>query len=165
MKTQQITQNKILKLSSLKNKLALHHFKQDKIVFTNGCFDLLHQGHLQLLQDCADLGDVLIVGLNSDASVKRLKGPQRPIHSEDTRSLMLAALHFVDYVVLFEEDTPKKLIENIVPNVLVKGGDYKKVNIVGAEFVESKGGEVVVIPLVEGYSTTQLIEKVMKGTD
>jgi rfaE bifunctional protein nucleotidyltransferase chain/domain len=130
-----------------------------EVVFTNGCFDLLHWGHLQYLEASRRLGDRLVVGLNSSASVGRLKGPQRPINDEQTRSAMLAALSFVDLVVIFEEDTPATLIETLQPDVLVKGGDYHPDQIVGAETVLARGGKVLVLPFVEGYSTTQTIEK------
>lgn len=134
--------------------------KNQKIVFTNGCFDILHIGHIRYLQEAAKLGDVLIVGLNSDASVKRLKGPERPINSEQERAEMLGALGFVDYVVVFEEDTPLNLINTIQPDVLVKGGDYSPNDVVGKTEVESRGGKLVLIPFVEGKSTTRIIEKI-----
>ena len=130
-----------------------------KIVFTNGCFDVLHYGHVRYLLEAKALGDLLVVGLNSDDSVRRLKGESRPINGEKERAFVLAALEFVDYVVVFEEDTPKELIEVVNPNVLVKGGDYQIGNIVGADFVMQNGGTVTTIPFVEGYSSTQIIEK------
>lgn len=130
-----------------------------KVVFTNGCFDILHRGHLEYLQAAADLGDILVVGLNSDASVKRLKGENRPINNQNDRAFALASLVFVDAVIIFDEDTPLELIQRVKPNVLVKGGDYSIGNIVGADFVKNIGGEVQVIPFVDGYSTTQIIEK------
>ena len=133
-----------------------------KIVFTNGVFDILHQGHIKVLTEAAVLGDVLIVGLNSDGSVKRLKGKERPVNQEECRALILASLVMVDVVVIFEEDTPLELIKLIVPDVLVKGGDYTKNTIVGAEIVESGNGQVVVVPLEEGFSTTSTINK-LKG--
>ena len=130
-----------------------------RIVFTNGCFDIIHMGHVTYLNKAANLGDLLIVGLNSDASVKRLKGDSRPINGEQDRAGVLAALHSVDFVVVFEEDTPEKLIEAITPNVLVKGGDYVGNTIVGADYVRHNGGVVVTIPLVEGKSTTSIVNK------
>lgn len=139
-----------------KNALNLH---QQKIVFTNGCFDVLHFGHVYYLQQARQLGDLLVVGLNSDASVKRLKGDSRPINGEKERAYVLAALAFVDYVVVFEEDTPEKIIKKVKPDVLVKGGDYEISNIVGADFVQQNGGIVTTIPFVEGFSSTQIIEK------
>jgi D-beta-D-heptose 7-phosphate kinase/D-beta-D-heptose 1-phosphate adenosyltransferase len=133
-----------------------------QIVFTNGCFDLLHVGHLRLLERAKRLGDTLIVGLNSDRSVRELKGPERPIIPESERAEMLAGLAAVDYVVIFDELTPLNLIKAIMPNVLVKGGDWTPETIVGRAEVEDTGGKVVVIPLAEWYSTSGLIEKIRK---
>ena len=130
-----------------------------KIVFTNGCFDVLHFGHVHYLLQARELGDILVIGLNSDDSVRRLKGPTRPINGEKERAFVLAALACVDYVVVFDEDTPKKLIETVRPDVLVKGGDYTLDNIVGADFVTQNGGTVTTIPFVEGFSSTRIIEK------
>ncbi|MGB0931809.1 MAG: D-glycero-beta-D-manno-heptose 1-phosphate adenylyltransferase [Chitinophagales bacterium] len=151
-------QQKTLSQSQLQTKLHRWRFQDRKIVFTNGCFDLIHKGHIHTLAKARALGDLLIVGLNSDASVKRLKGESRPIQSENNRALILAAMIFVDAVVIFEEDTPFNLIELVQPDVLVKGGDYQKHEVVGADIVEAKGGEVILIPFVEGHSTTKLIE-------
>jgi rfaE bifunctional protein nucleotidyltransferase chain/domain len=136
-------------------------FKQDghKIVFTNGCFDVLHYGHVHYLLQAKELGDILVIGLNSDNSVRRLKGPTRPINGENERAFVLAALACVDYVTLFEEDTPEELIKVVRPDVLVKGGDYTLDNIVGADFVMQNGGTVTTIPFVEGFSSTRIIEK------
>lgn len=131
-----------------------------KIVFTNGCFDIMHIGHIRYLQEAATLGDMLIVGINSDASVRRLKGPKRPIYSELERAEMMCAFGFVDYVVIFEEDTPLELIKKIEPDVLVKGGDYSNEYVVGTKEVEARGGKLVLIPFVEGKSTTGVIEKI-----
>jgi len=130
-----------------------------KVVFTNGCFDILHAGHVTYLQQARDLGDMLILGLNSDSSVKELKGPSRPVNNQNDRALVLSALKSVDFVVLFSDETPIKLIKEILPDFLVKGGDYTPETIVGADLVRENGGEVVVIPLVEGKSTTNIIEK------
>lgn len=138
------------------NDLKLH---DRKIVFTNGCFDVLHYGHIRYLLEAKRLGDLLVVGLNSDDSVRRLKGSTRPINGEHERAFVLAALTCVDYVTLFEEDTPDKLIKIVRPDVLVKGGDYTLDQIVGAEFVQRNGGTVTTIPFVEGFSTTRTIEK------
>ena len=138
------------------NDFKLH---QQKIVFTNGCFDVLHFGHVHYLLEAKKLGDILVVGLNSDDSVRRLKGPTRPINGEKERAFVLASLAFVDYITLFEEDTPEKLIKVVQPDVLVKGGDYTIDQIVGAEFVMQNGGTVTTIPFVEGYSSTQIIEQ------
>ncbi len=132
-----------------------------KIVFTNGCFDILHAGHVKYLSDARQFGDILIVGLNSDSSVRRLKGSSRPVNPQEDRAAVLDALSAVDYVVIFEEDTPIELIKAVKPDVLVKGGDYTIDTIVGAGFVTENGGKVEVIPLLEGRSTTSLIEKLM----
>lgn len=134
-----------------------------KIVFTNGCFDILHLGHLDYLEKSRNLGDKLVVGLNTDHSVRLLKGKGRPIQDEMTRSRMLAALFFVDAVVSFDEETPLELIKRVQPDILVKGKDYRIENIVGADFVMGNGGEVKTIDLIEGYSTTDLIEKIKKS--
>ena len=139
--------------------LSMWRFRNEKIVFTNGCFDILHRGHIEYLAKAAALGTRLIVGLNTDASVCRLKGDARPVNDEDARALALASLVFVDEVILFDTDTPRELIEFVQPDVLVKGGDYRPEDIVGHDVVEARGGEVVTIPLVEGYSTTSIIER------
>ena len=141
------------------NTLSLWRFKDDKIVFTNGCFDILHKGHIEYLAKAASLGTKLIIGLNTDASVKRLKGDSRPVNDENARALLLASLVFVDKVILFDTDTPRDLIDFVQPDVLVKGGDYKLEEIVGYDIVKAKGGEIVTLDFVEGYSTTSLIEK------
>lgn len=138
------------------NDFKLH---QQKIVFTNGCFDVLHFGHVHYLLEAKKLGDILVVGLNSDDSVRRLKGQTRPINGEKERAFVLASLAFVDYITLFEEDTPGNLIKVVQPDVLVKGGDYTIDQIVGADFVMQNGGTVTTIPFVEGYSSTQIIEQ------
>lgn len=141
------------------NTLSLWRFKDDKIVFTNGCFDILHKGHIEYLAKAASLGTKLVIGLNTDASVKRLKGDSRPVNDENARALLLASLVFVDKVILFDTDTPRDLIDFVQPDVLVKGGDYKPEEIVGYDIVKAKGGEIVTLNFVEGYSTTSLIEK------
>ena len=141
------------------NTLSLWRFKDDKIVFTNGCFDILHRGHIEYLAKAASLGTKLVIGLNTDASVKRLKGDSRPINDENARAVLLASLVFVDKVILFDTDTPRDLIDFVQPDVLVKGGDYKPEEIVGYDIVKAKGGEIVTLDFVEGYSTTSLIEK------
>jgi D-beta-D-heptose 7-phosphate kinase/D-beta-D-heptose 1-phosphate adenosyltransferase len=128
-----------------------------KIVFTNGCFDLLHKGHLQLLEEAKKLGDILIVAVNDDASVIKLKGETRPVQDINERMQQLAELSSTDLIIPFSEDTPGKLIEAIRPDVLVKGGDYKESDIAGAAFVRSYGGQIILIPLLEGYSTTSII--------
>lgn len=139
----------------VQNEERLH---QQKIVFTNGCFDILHRGHATYLAQARQMGDLLVVGLNSDASVRRLKGPDRPVNDEQSRALLLAALEMVDYVVLFEEDTPYNLILKVKPDLLVKGGDYDIDNIVGADFVQQRGGEVRTIPFVQGFSSSSIID-------
>jgi rfaE bifunctional protein nucleotidyltransferase chain/domain len=154
------THSKILNAEQLQKKLAQWRFKNQKIVFTNGCFDILHPGHIKVLTEASEYGDILIVGLNADTSVKTLKGNHRPIMNENERALLLAALHVVDAVVLFSEETPKNLIEIITPHVLVKGGDYAIENIVGASWVMQHGGEVKTIALAEGHSTTNIEAKI-----
>lgn len=129
------------------------------IVFTNGCFDIIHKGHVEYLAKARELGDKLIVGLNSDKSVKRLKGEGRPLQDESSRLFVMASLECVDMVILFEDDTPKLLIDSIVPDVLVKGGDYSIENIVGADTVTQNGGKVITINFVDGYSTTNIVSK------
>lgn len=157
------TRQKILSWESLDQGVAYWRFLEQKIVFTNGCFDLLHLGHITYLEEAAKLGDVLVVGLNSDESVRRLKGPSRPVLPQQERARLLAALEFVEAVVVFEEETPLRLIEKIRPDVLVKGGDYTVDRIVGAELVQSYGGQVEILPLVPGYSTTALIKRLCGG--
>ncbi len=157
MNTLEVTRNKVFDLPTLGNRVAMWKFQGRKVVFTNGCFDILHRGHIEYLSKARDCGDVLIIGLNTDASVRRLKGEKRPVQDEQTRALILASLRFVEGVVLFDEDTPYDLISFLKPDVLVKGGDYSRETIVGADVVEASGGEVVVIPLVEGYSTSGIL--------
>jgi rfaE bifunctional protein nucleotidyltransferase chain/domain len=153
---------KICNIEELKHRLAQWRVKSDRIVFTNGCFDILHVGHLHTLKESIQLGDKLIVGLNSDASVNRLKGKERPIVNQLDRSEMLAALEMVDAVIIFEDDTPEGLIQMIKPDVLCKGGDWSIENIVGGNFVKSYGGQVVSIPFVQGYSSSSLINKIKR---
>ncbi len=147
--------NKIVSLRTLQTKLAAARKEGKKIVFTNGCFDILHAGHVSILEFCRAQGDVLIVGLNSDASVRRLKGPSRPVNKQADRALVLGGLESVSYVCIFKEDTPYNLIKKIRPDVLVKGGDYKPTEIVGREFA----GKVVRFALLKGRSTTAIIKK------
>ena len=149
----------LISSKDIKQLIVTYRAENFKLVFTNGCFDLLHKGHLDLLSNAADFGDKLFVGLNSDTSVKELKGDSRPIQSERTRALKLLELEFVNHVIIFENLTPEKLINIISPDVLVKGGDYKKNEIVGAKHVISTGGVVKIIPLTPGFSTTSIIEK------
>ena len=130
-----------------------------RVVFTNGCFDILHRGHAEYLRAARSLGDLLVVGLNSDDSVRRLKGPSRPVNLQEDRAYVLASLEVVDVVVVFEEDTPRELIAALLPDVLVKGGDYRLEDIVGAREVTAAGGEVVIAPLVPGRSTTSILQR------
>ena len=152
--------DKIFDLEFLMKNIDQWRNENKKIVFTNGCFDLIHLGHIELLARSSDLGDILIIGVNSDSSIQKLKGENRPIIEEDSRVKQLAALEFVDAVVLFHEDTPQKLIEKIKPDVITKGGDYKAENVVGNEVVTQKNGQVVIIPLTQGYSTTSILKKI-----
>ena len=133
--------------------------KNKKIVFTNGCFDILHAGHVSYLSKAKSLGDILVIGLNSDSSVRKIKGLSRPINKERDRAKIVASLYFVDYVTIFGEPTPEKLIKKLGPHVLVKGGDWKPKDIVGGDFVKSCGGKVVSVPFVKGYSTTSLMKR------
>lgn len=153
------TRYKIMTLDACVSTITDLKKLDNKIVFTNGCFDILHLGHITYLEQAKDLGDILVVGLNSDASVSRLKGVGRPIKEEKTRAALLAGMAAVDMVVIFAEDTPIDTIRSIVPDVLVKGGDYSRNDIVGAEFVTSTGGQVTTIPFVEGYSSTDIIDR------
>jgi len=151
--------SRILNREMLTAELARWALLKKKVVFTNGCFDLIHPGHIHTLSMAKSFGDKLIVGLNSDASVKRLKGESRPVKNEASRALLLSALSPVDAVVLFEEDTPLELIKAIKPSVLVKGGDYKAKDIVGYKEMNEWGGEVEIVPFLEGHSSTSLINK------
>ncbi len=158
------TDRRIVDLTNAKRLCNIWRMKGDRIVFTNGCFDILHRGHVEYLQEAASLGDRLVIGVNSDASVKRQgKGPERPLNDQDSRAKVLAALRLVDAVVIFDEDTPLALIEAIVPDVLVKGGDWSEDRIVGADVVRKNGGEVRSLKLVDGFSTTALVEKIRRG--
>ena len=157
----EIIQSKIFNLQSLQKQLHLWRFQSKKIVFTNGCFDILHYGHINYLSKAADSGTVLIVGVNSDSSVKKLnKGNTRPLQDEKSRATILASLSFVSAAIIFEEETPYDLIKLIQPDVLVKGGDWKPENIVGYDIVKAKGGEIISIEFVEGFSTTNIENKI-----
>ena len=149
----------LISFNDINQLLTTYRRENFKLVFTNGCFDLLHKGHLDLLSNASDFGDKLFVGLNSDKSVKQLKGESRPIQNEKTRAQKLLELEYVNHVIIFEDLIPQKLIHTISPDVLVKGGDYKKNEIVGAKHVISSGGVVKIIPLTPGFSTTSIIEK------
>ena len=159
MSTLPTIKSKIVDFSEIRNLVSKWKSDGNRIVFTNGCFDVLHFGHVSYLAEAKDLGDKMIIGLNSDASVKRLKGETRPINGQHERAVLLAALQFVDSVVIFDEDTPEKIIKNVKPNFLVKGGDYTIDTIVGANFVMSYGGKVITIPLVENFSSSIIIKK------
>ncbi|MEQ8582248.1 MAG: D-glycero-beta-D-manno-heptose 1-phosphate adenylyltransferase [Marinoscillum sp.] len=156
------TAQKIVRRSELPVMVAQWRRDGQQIVFTNGCFDLLHLGHIDGLEKARRLGDRLIVGLNSDASVQRLKGEDRPLNNENIRSRMLAALEFVDVVVIFDEDTPASLIAEVLPDVLVKGSDYQTGNIAGSDIVLRTGGRVELIELTKGFSTTSIIEQIKR---
>ena len=162
MKQSKSIPEKIYSREELVKAVARWRLLSKKIVFTNGCFDILHAGHIASLSDAAKEADILIVGINSDSSTKRLKGVGRPVNDEKSRALIMASLAIVDAVTLFEEDNPLELIKAILPDVLVKGGDYKVDQIVGAKEVIAFGGTIVINPIVEGFSTTMIIEK-MQG--
>ena len=155
--------SKIQSAEQIGQTLARWRSKGEKVVFTNGCFDILHYGHLHYLAQAHDLGDRLVIGLNSAASVRRLKGPQRPINDEMTRTHLLAALEVVDAVVVFEEDTPLELIKHVRPDILVKGGDWQPEQIVGSDIVMAGGGKVFSLPYIDGYSTTRIEQKIKNG--
>jgi D-glycero-beta-D-manno-heptose 1-phosphate adenylyltransferase len=154
------TAKKIIDIAAALQKVAKWQQEGDAIVFTNGCFDILHIGHVDYLEKARNLGDKLVLGLNTDSSIRRIKGEQRPIVEENARARIMAALSFVDLVVLFDEDTPLRLIQTIKPDILVKGDDYSVENIIGADFVINNGGSVKTIPLVKGFSTSNIVEKI-----
>lgn len=157
-----IIQSKIIDINNIESYLTYWNLKNQKIVFTNGCFDILHRGHVEYLAQAANHGDVLIIGVNTDSSVKRIKGETRPVQDEYARAILLASLNFVTAVVLFDEETPYNLIKRIQPDVLIKGSDYSIKDIIGSDIVEAKGGEVITIDFIEGYSTTSIIKKLKK---
>jgi D-glycero-beta-D-manno-heptose 1-phosphate adenylyltransferase len=159
MTKQEILLKKIIPLPELNYRLAYWKFHGKKIIFTNGCFDIIHLGHVDYLSKAADCGDILIIGLNTDQSVRNIKGPERPINNENARARVLAAFSFVSAVVFFDEPTPYELIKKVQPDVLVKGSDYKAEDIVGYDIVTAKGGQVITIDFLEGYSTTGIIQK------
>jgi D-glycero-beta-D-manno-heptose 1-phosphate adenylyltransferase len=162
MKKPQIIPHKILTLPQLVHQVNRWRLLQKTIAFTNGCFDILHQGHIASLSQAAEQADFLIVGVNADESVRKLKGEGRPVNDQQSRAMILASLLMVDAVVIFEEDTPLDLINSILPDVLLKGGDYAMEEIVGAKEVVANGGKVVINPIVPGFSTSGLIEKIHK---
>lgn len=153
---------KIKSLSEAQKKIADWKSKGDKVVFTNGCFDIIHLGHVDYLEKARGLGDRLVLGLNTDDSVSRFKGPERPLQDQNSRARVLAAFQFIDLVVFFNEDTPLNLITELMPDILVKGSDYLAENIVGADVVNKGGGVVKTIDFVPGYSTTRIVEKIKK---
>ncbi|MBI5373852.1 MAG: D-glycero-beta-D-manno-heptose-7-phosphate kinase [Candidatus Schekmanbacteria bacterium] len=155
------SETKVIAQGKLAPLIKLLKGKRKKIVFTNGCFDILHMGHIYLLQKAKSFGDVLIVGINTDSSIRRIKGEKRPLIGEDERARVLSALACVDYVTFFDEDTPIDIIKKITPDVLVKGGDYKKNEVVGAGYVDNHGGRVELVPVVNGLSTSNIIEKIL----
>lgn len=160
----EIIHSKILDNAGLNQQLAIWRFLSRKIIFTNGCFDIIHLGHIDYLSKAKDLGDILLIGLNTDESVKRLKGNNRPIKDQQERAVLLASLLFVDGVILFDEDTPYNLIKKIEPDILVKGSDYKKEDIVGADIIQKTGGEIMTIDFLEGYSTSSILNKIRKDS-
>lgn len=155
--------NKIFAIKKLKKEVDKWKKSGEKIVFTNGCFDIIHKGHIEVLAHTADLGDKLIVGLNSDISIQKIKGKKRPIIQQDSRAILLAALDFVDAIILFSEETPINLIKLLEPNILAKGGDYKINTIVGNEIVKKNGGKVILVPFVDGFSSTDIITKIKRS--
>lgn len=158
-----IIKTKLYTLDLLKLKIEEWNMAGEKIVFSNGCFDILHMGHIEILAKAADLGDRLIVGLNSDTSIQKLKGVERPIIPENSRQIIIASLQFVDAVILFSENTPFQLISEINPDFLVKGGDYNPSNIIGGDLIKKNGGEVITIPLKKGFSSSNIINKIQNG--
>lgn len=152
---------KVVSMEDIGSFLREHRLRGRKVVFTNGCFDLFHAGHLEILRRASELGDVLVVGVNSDKSVSRLKGPSRPIVSQAQRIEIISAFNFVDYVVVFEEDTPLNLIREVRPDILVKGEDWQGRKVVGEEFVSGRGGRVEFVKLLNGVSTSELVKKIV----
>ncbi len=159
----EIIRRKIVDLNTLQHSIYRWDFLSKKVVFTNGCFDILHLGHIDYLSKASDLGDILVVGVNSDASTRRLKGPHRPINNEEQRSVLLASIQFIDAIVIFDEPTPLELIKIVRPAVLVKGSDYNLSNIVGADIVQSYNGQVKTIDFLPGYSTSLIEERIISG--
>lgn len=154
--------SKIIDIQDIDPYLTYWKLKNQRIVFTNGCFDIIHRGHVEYLAQAANFGNILVIGLNTDNSVRRIKGELRPVQDEIARATILASFQFVSAVILFDEDTPYELIKKVQPDVLIKGSDYSVEDIVGYDIVKAKGGEVVTIDFIEGYSTTSIIEKLKK---
>jgi len=155
-----LIKSKIVSGIDLTRLLSFYRFRNQKVVFTNGCFDIIHLGHVKYLSQAADLGNILIIGLNSDSSVNKIKGHDRPVLDQKSRALTLAAFSFVNNIVLFDEETPYKLIKQICPDILVKGGDYKPEEIVGYDIVKDYGGEVKILDFIKGYSTSGIVERI-----
>ena len=160
MQKTELISSKIYSEKSLKSQINIWRFQNKNIVFTNGCFDLLHLGHIDYLSKAKSLGDILIVGLNTDQSVTKIKGKDRPITDQKSRSSILASLFFIDAVILFDEETPKELIELVQPDILVKGKDYKEEEIVGYDIVKSRGGQIITLDFLPGYSTSLIENKI-----
>ena len=152
--------SKIFSFDDLKNQVNAWKQAGEEVVFTNGCFDIIHRGHIEVLARTADLASKFIIGLNSDSSIKKLKGDDRPIINEQSRAILLASLSFVDAVILFSEETPINLISTLLPDVLAKGGDYEIETIVGYEIIQNNGGKVILVPFVDGFSSTNIIDKI-----
>lgn len=152
--------SKIFSLDDLKNQVNAWKKAAEEVVFTNGCFDIIHRGHIEVLAQTADLGNRLIIGLNSDSSIRKLKGEDRPIIDEQSRAILISALSFVDAVILFPEETPINLISTLLPDVLAKGGDYEIETIVGHEIIQNNGGKVMLVPFIDGFSSTTIIDKI-----
>jgi D-glycero-beta-D-manno-heptose 1-phosphate adenylyltransferase len=162
MGTLDLIASKIFTWESISRQCAIWRFKDQKVVFTNGCFDLLHLGHIEYLAKASELGNVLIIGLNSDISVRKIKGPYRPYNNEHARAMVLASLSFVNAVVLFNEETPYELIRAVQPDILVKGKDYKIEDIAGNDIVLANGGQIITIELTPGYSTTGIEDLIIR---
>ncbi len=165
MNSLQKIKHKIISIQDFISLKKDDDLKDKKIVFTNGCFDLLHRGHVEYLAKASDLGDILVIGLNTDASIRRIKGKNRPITDESSRSLLLAALSFVDFIILFDENTPYSLIQHIQPDILIKGSDYTENTIIGADIVKAKGGKIITIDLVPDYSTSAIEKKIRENVN
>ena len=155
--------SKIKSAAALAKVIARMKKQGKRVVFTNGCFDILHVGHVEYLSRARKLGDALVIGMNSDKSVRRLKGSGRPVNNQKDRAKVLSALGFVDHVVIFDEDTPEKLVRKLIPNILVKGADWKNKAVAGVDFLKERGGKIVFIPFVDGYSTTSLLKRIVRN--
>lgn len=156
------TDHKIISREEIGSRVISWRKESRKLVFTNGCFDILHSGHVRYLQTAAGYGDILVLGLNSDSSIRKLKGPHRPIISQDDRAYLLSAIEAIDFIVIFEEETPDSLIQMISPDVLVKGGDYLPENVVGYDTVKENGGYVKIVPFVKGKSTSRIVNSILE---